>query len=334
MIPRFPVTRAIGAALLALAMTLPALSGPLSVTWGAQAAGGALATADGRELPPGCLVRLGFFDLPLARVQETAWDPVFLDEHFTEIARSAIGQFAGAALDVSGGCAHTFPVDSLRLTSQISNRPLCVWAFNAASPAEATETGIFTSPSWNIRLSQVGSLIWDLSQIDPSGLVVGALSPTQSPTLGGQMNQLARIYHLWDQSDVDRDGVTSLLEDAFGMNPEAPDAGLLPALIVLDEEWTQGPQPTEGTQGTLGYQFRCVSGGTQVSAVVYETTDFRYLVEVSNDLRNWRVDPAACQLHNRYPAAPGFDVLTLRPTPSLSSTPDFYRLKVERRGDG
>lgn len=325
MIPRFPVTRTIGAALLVMSMTLPAWGGPLSVTWGAQSAGGALATADGRELPPGCLVRLGFFDLPLARVQETAWDPVFLDAHFTEIARSAVGQFAGAALDVSGGFAHTFASESLRLIPQIANRPLCVWAFNAATPAEATETGIFTSPVWNIRLNHLGSLIWDLSQIDPSGLVVGALSPTESPTLGGQMNQLASIYHLWDQSDLDRDGVTSLLEDAFGMNPDAPDAGLLPALVVVEEG---------GTQGTLGYQFRCVSGGTQVSAVVYETVDFRYLVEVSNDLRNWRVDPAACQLHNRHPAAAGFDLLTLRPTPSLSSSPDFYRLKVERRGDG
>lgn len=307
-----------GAALLAHGLVSPAVAGPVSVTWGAQSEGSALATASGRELPPGCLVRLGYFNLPLDHVRETAWDPVYLDACFTEIARASIGEFAGSLLDLPGSFAHTFAADSIDLPKQLANRTVCAWAIDATAPAQATEVGIFTSPAWTVEPGHFGATIWDLGQIEPAGLIVGSHSPTRSPTLGGQMNQLASIHNLWDASDLDRDGAPGLLEDAFGMNPEHPDAPLMPALVWLD------------SAGIVGYRFRCLAGGAQVSSAVYETAEFRYTVEVSTDLRHWRIDPAACQLHDRQSAGQGFELLTLRPTPRLSGTPDFYRLKVER----
>ena len=68
-----------------------------------------------------------------------------------------------------------------------------------------------------------------------------------------------------------------------------------------------------------------------VSSVVHETSRFRYTVEVSDDLRSWRVDPEACRIHSITPAGDGYDTVTLRPPLNQSVRPDFFRLKVERR---
>jgi len=150
--------------------------------------------------------------------------------------------------------------------------------------------------------------------------VVGSFSPTQSPTLGGQMNQLASVDLLADASDMDRDGVEFLLEQAFGMDQELPDGELMPAVVVVE---TAGQMQT-------GYRFRRPAGGMVVDAATYEGGSFRYTVEVSDDLQNWRIDPGACLLHESAPAADGFEVVTLCPSPRTTDVPDFYRLKVER----
>jgi hypothetical protein len=296
------------------------LAAPLTVTWGAQASGGALATSHGVELPPGCLVRLGYFDASLSQVQESAWDPAALEGLFTELARSTTGTFDGTQFAIPGSFAQSFTADSSHLPPLLAHRTLCLWALDAPSLAEAREIGIFTSSAWNLTTGQVGSLIWDLNQVEADGMIVGSFSPTQSPTLGGQMNQLTSLASLRDSADTDRDGVVALIEEALGMDAARPDADLLPELVVL----------AHGTQPLTGYRFRRPAGGTVVSAAVYEAAGFRYTVEVSDDLTRWRVDPAVCRVHDLSPAGHGYEVVTLRPPLSGADRPDFYRLKVER----
>jgi hypothetical protein len=296
------------------------LAAPLTVTWGAQASGGALATSHGVELPPSCLVRLGYFDASLSQVQESAWDLAALEVLFTELARATTGEFDGTQFHIAGSFAQSFSADSSHLPPLLAHRTLCLWACDAPSLAEAGEIGIFTSSAWNLTTGQVGSLIWDLSQVEPDGTVVGSFSPTQSPTLGGQMNQLTSLGALRDTSDTDRDGVVALIEEALGMDVTLPDAELLPELVVL----------AHGTQPLTGYRFRRPAGGIVVSAAVYEAAGFRYTVEVSDDLTSWRVDPTVCRVHDLSPAGHGYEIVTLRPPISGVDRPDFYRLKVER----
>lgn len=293
---------------------------PLTITWGAQGAGGALATSAGAELPSGCLVRLGFFDQSLTEVQRSAYDVGFLDRHFTELARATTGEFDGTRFDVAGSFAQTFPADSAHLPPTLVNRTVVVWACNASSLAEATEIGIFTSSSWQLSNGLVGGLIWDLSQIEAGGLVLGSFSPTQSPTLGGQMNQLVSLRALSDDSDEDADGVPALLEDAFGMDATRPDAVLMPHIVTIGI----------GTQPLAGYRFRRPAGATIHSSAVQEAGGFRYTVEVSEDLRRWRVDPSVSYVHLIEAAGDGYETVTLRPPLNLTLRPDFYRLKVER----
>jgi hypothetical protein len=311
-----------GAALVGVAglLAASAAAAPLTVTWGAQGDGGALATAAGTELPPGCLVRLGYFNISLSDVQEIAWDPAALEGYFTELARATTGEFDGTPFNVAGSFAHALPADSAHLPSQLSSRTVCMWALNAATLAEATELGIFTSSSWQVQSGWVGSLIWDLSQVEADGLIVGSFSPTASPTLGGQMIQLTSITGMRDASDDDRDGVAALLEEALGMDPNQADAWLMPEAVLLGQ----------GSQPLVGYRFRRPAGANVLSSVVHEAAGFRYTVEVSDDLQHWRVDPTACQVHEVAPAGQGYEIVTLRPPLSLAGRPDFYRLKVER----
>jgi len=294
---------------------------PLTVTWGAQGKGGALATASGTELPPGCLVRLGYFDIALSDVQEIGWDPVALERHFTELARASTGEFDGQNFGVAGSFAHTFPGDSAHLPAVLSTRTICVWALDAGTLAEASQLGIFTSKAWRLSTGLLGGAIWDLSQTEADGVIVGSISPTESPTLGGQMLQLTSIGGMQDFSDEDRDGVPALLEEALGMNPNHPDGTLMPQAVDLGF----------ASEPFIGYRFRRPAGATMVSSVVHETSNFRYTVEVSDDLRRWRVDPEACRIHGITPAGDGYETITLRPPLNQALRPDFFRLKVERR---
>ena len=297
-----------------------ASAAPLTLTWGAQGEGGALASSTGLELPAGCLVRLGYFNQSLSRIQEVAWDTVALDQHFTELARAKTGEFDGAQFELTGTFAQTVPSDSAHLPAQLANQTVCVWACNAPTLSAATEIGIFTSRAWQMSVGQVGGLIWDLNQVEADGLLVGSISPTMSPTLGGQMNQLASLAELPDMIDIDRDGVPAILEEAFGMNPAVQDVGLMPQPVVLEA----------GVPSMTGYRFRRPAGGTAVTAAIYETAEFRYIVEVSDDLRNWHVDPAACQVYSTQSVSGGYEIVTLQPEPNWSDRPDFYRLRVER----
>jgi len=297
-----------------------AAAGPLSLTWGAQGPGAALASAAGKELPPGCLVRLGFFDQPLHLVQEKAWDPAALEPHFTELARAHTGQFDGRQFTITGSFAQTMALNSSQLPPSLAQRTFCVWAGNSSSLTTATEIGIFSSSKWKLSSNQVGGLVWDLGQVEEDGIIVGLSSPTQSPTLGGQMNQLISVQTLLDTSDADGDGVERLLEEALGMNPALADADWMPAAVEL--ELSGQVQP--------GYRYRRPTAGTPVNGATYAAAGFLYTVEVSDDLKTWRTDPSACMVFETEPAGEGFEIATLGAAPGAASIPEFYRLKVER----
>jgi hypothetical protein len=298
---------------------LPA--GPLTLTWGAQNAGGAVGTAKGADLPAGSLARLGTFNLAAAQIQALAWNPPALQEHFREISRARIGQFGSSTHnEVSGAFAQTVSFDSDTLDESVLGEPLCVWITRGPDDAAPEETGIFSHPQWMLHRGAFGVLVWDLSQITPLDVIVGACGPETSATLTGLLHKLASVAALADQADSDHDGAVNLLEEAFGMNPQSADTHLL-------------PQPDTGA-GPSRLQFRRPAGGVRVNAAVYETSQFRYTVEVSTDLTSWASDPAVCQDAEAMALGGGMELATIvfaAPALGLSPQPQrFARIRVDR----
>ena len=65
---------------------------PLTITWSAQNPGSGLASADGQELAPGSLVRLGYFRDRLETIPGRFHDLPYLEERFVEVSREQIYQ--------------------------------------------------------------------------------------------------------------------------------------------------------------------------------------------------------------------------------------------------
>ncbi len=296
-----------------------AIAAPLTITWGAQNAGGALGTAGGQELAAGSLVRLGVFDMPAEQVADLAWNPSALDAHFTELARATIGDFGGESFPVSGAFAAVSPLESTELPLKLSEQPLCIWATNSSDLNSASEIGIFSDPSWTLSLGQFGALSWDLSQVNATDVWVGSLGGV-SPTLSGPIHFLEKLQTLKDKTDLDADGAVRLLEEAFGMNPDTADSQLLPALQMLGQ--------SGDTRPTL--LFRRHGEGTVINPAIYESEGFRYIVETSSDLQHWEVDPTSCTQNSVSPLSGGLELVTLCVATENAGSQRFFRVRVER----
>lgn len=323
--------------LLGAALALPVMAGPVTLTWSAQEPGSALCQANGIPLNSNSIVRLGYFDISPEQIRELFAEPIQLDAHFTTLASSTITAFGGVEHhglpllttpgtihpEASGCFAANLVLSPVPGSSLPDGQRCYIWVMNNALVASATEHAILSDHTWILDSSGFGPQAWDLSQAtsgDSSDLVLGHRGPQISPLVGGKVLRLTNTAQLKvDRSDNDKDGVPSLLENAFSMDTEVPDANKLPRVTV------QGAQPK------LNYVRK--SGGISTSDGSYTGGGLRYTVEVTCDLKTWTTYTTNNPAHLL--VTPGVDpntenVSVMISPPDASSACLFARVRVER----
>lgn len=281
---------------------------PVTLVFSAQSSGGGLGDASGNELPPGCRVLAGSFDLTPEQVTAAAADQFTLFAAFRSYGSAVIGTFNGTPYNVAGGFSAQVTVDS----SAASGKRIYLWAFNAASPGQASAHLLVSSPAW--VMPGFGSLTCEVSQVpaaDPSAVFIATRATgVTSPTLGGLLNRAVPLAHP-DESDHDHDGVPALLEWATGSDPAVP-----------------SPQPLVYQNGSLHFPRRSGSTG---STTDFSTATLRYVVQTSEDLGDWEtLDAASVGSSSIAPGASGIEVFTLN-FPAGQGPARFWRLLVTRR---
>jgi hypothetical protein len=292
--------------LLALAPVCRAV--PVTLVFSAQSSGGGLGDASGNELPPGCRVLAGSFDLSPAQVAAAATDQFTLSAAFRNYGSAVIGNFNETPQNVSGGFSSRVTVDS----AVAGGKRIYLWAFNAASPGMATAHILLSSPAW--IMPGFGSLTCEVSQVpaaDPAAVFIATRSAgVTSPTLGGLLNRAVPLAHP-DESDNDHDGVPALVEWATGSDPAVA-----------------GPPPLVYQNGLLSFTRRSGSAG---SSTDFTTATLRYVVQTSTNLGAWETfDAAMVGTSSIAPAASGMELLTLN-FPAGQGPSRFWRLLVTRR---
>ena len=281
---------------------------PVTLVFSAQSSGGGLGDASGNELPPGCRVLAGSFDLTPAQVSAAGTDQFTLFSAFRSYGSAVIGTFNGTPQNVSGGFSAQVTVDS----AVAGGKRIYLWAFNAPTPGLATSHVLVSSPAW--VMPGFGSLTCEVSQVptaDPAAVFIATRAAgVTSPTLGGLLNRAVPLAHP-DESDHDGDGVPALLEWATGSDPAVP-----------------GPQPLVYQNGSLRFPRRSGSAG---SATDFTTATLRYVVQTSEDLGDWETfDTASVASTAVAPGAPGMESFTLNPSTNQGPA-RFWRLVVTRR---
>lgn len=124
-------------------------------------------------------------------------------------------------------------------------------------------------------------------------------------------------------ADTDDDGLTDLLERAFGTDPSSPDASAGEPVVVADRD-TTGPLLTltyrRHPDGTLGPTGEYLAGG------------FIYSIESSRDLRNWKsIDDQIVSVETT--PVDGVERATVRlPVALLGDASRYLRIVVARDG--
>ena len=283
---------------------------PVTVGFSAQGSGGALGTSGGAELPVGCKVMVGTFDLTSAQVIAAGNDHFTLLASFRPLASTVVGTFNGVPQNASGAFSASVTIDSVGN----SGKRIYVWAFNAAAIGDATSHVLLSSPDWTVP--GFGSINCETSQIpfsDPSSVVIATRQAgVTSPTLGGILNQAVPLAHP-DNSDLDHDGIPALVEWATGSDPAI--AG--PAPLVLQNGSLSLPR----FPGTTG------------NATAFSNNLVNYSIETSENLGTWQVFPVASVTSFNsisHPQRPGMELLTLQLGPDASPK-RFWRLGVARK---
>jgi hypothetical protein len=294
--------------LLLLALGPACRAVPVSLVFSAQSSGGGLGDASGNELPPGCRVLAGSFDLTPAQVSAAATDQFTLFAAFRSYGSAVIGTFNGTPKNVSGGFSAQVTVDS----AVAGGRRIYLWAFNAPTPGLATSHVLVSSPAW--VMPGFGSLTCEVSQVptaDPAAVFIATRATgVTSPTLGGLLNRAVPLAHP-DDSDHDHDGVPALVEWATGSDPAIA-----------------SPPPMTYQSGSLNFPRRSGSTG---STTDFTTTALRYVVQTSEDLGDWvTFDSAVVGSSSIAPRASGMELLTLN-FPAGQGPARFWRLLVTRR---
>jgi hypothetical protein len=279
---------------------------PVTLVFSAQSSGGGLGDAAGNELPPGCRVLAGSFDLTPAQVSAAATDQFTLFAAFRSYGSGVIGTFNGTPQNVSGGFSQQVTVDS----AVAGGKRIYLWAFNAPSPGEASAHVLLSSPAW--VMPGFGSLTCEVSQVpaaDPAAVFVATRAAgMNSPTLGGLLNRAVPLAHP-DGSDHDGDGIPALIEWATGSDPAVP-----------------GPSPLVYQAGALSFPRR---GGATGSSTDFTAATLRYLVQTSANLDDWETyDAALVGGTSVAPGPAGTEVLTL--ALPASDPKRFWRLQVTR----
>jgi hypothetical protein len=142
----------VGSAALALVLGGATSMAQTQVTWGARIDNG-VGTAAGQPLPLSDAVLVGTFDISNSTIAANATNYTFLLSHWTQFANSTIGAGSpNGAGDNSGYWLSTNTNSTIVLG--IATKPIYYWVFNSATPALASQYGIFTgSTSTNSTIS-------------------------------------------------------------------------------------------------------------------------------------------------------------------------------------
>jgi len=131
-------------AAVALLLAVTPTPSQAQITWGASNSNG-LGDASGTVLPIGDLVEIGTFNLSNEEIQQHQFALPTLLAAFLPFDTAFIGDDLGVA--GYWNKQSTGSTDALNL----DHRQIYYWAFNAATPAQATQQGIFTAnnnPRW------------------------------------------------------------------------------------------------------------------------------------------------------------------------------------------
>lgn len=128
----------------------------VNFTFGAVISSG-FSFANGTDLDPGSLVRIGTFSLTNSQIVANANNLTLLNSSFREITFATIGEGdpAGFGSVSDPGNAGLFvhslgDVDTTASGLNIAGLQLYYWVFNAPSLGAATQQGIFSSTTWII----------------------------------------------------------------------------------------------------------------------------------------------------------------------------------------
>jgi len=172
----------------------------------AQSAGFSL--ADGTDLATGSVVLIGAFSVSEAQVIANATNYSFLSANFIQVDSAFIGKGdpvgAGSTSNVANAGLFSSSKSGVNTTNtglNVATSTLYYWVFNSATPATATQYGIFGATSWTIPSGDgspidLTSLNTDLSDLTVNGagavlnnsvakILFGSFSSTTTNASGG-----------------------------------------------------------------------------------------------------------------------------------------------------
>jgi len=129
---------------------------------------------------------------------------------------------------------------------------------------------------------------------------------------------LLQVSTLTDVTDLDGDGIPALIEQALFLNPDVPDAGQFPTLEFITVDGKSYPS----------FTIRSQSGGSGNNP--YNSNDYSYLIEISDNLETWSSAPSDIVLGSRFTITGRGTVSTYRSTTPVNQG-EFIRLRVTRR---
>lgn len=140
-----------------------------------------LADAAGTPLPAGSLVRVGFFNDPVADIAViSGTDFSSIDQLFKSLGEGVVnsGTVTEGALAVTASGRFSFTVSGAEQSYLPPDKLMFLWVFNASSAASATQWALFTNDD-----SNDGDLPWlsklDIPAVPTSGDVVLPASQAQ-----------------------------------------------------------------------------------------------------------------------------------------------------------
>lgn len=281
----------------------------VSVSYGAQGAGGGVGSIQGLDLPVGCRVMVGTFDLTPAEVIAAGNDHFTLQAHFVSYATTAVGTFNGVAQGFAGSFSGTASVDA----SSQSGKRIYLWILDAPDFAQATGQLVFSAPTWTVpAFGSISCQTTSAALMSPGAVLISVREPgVNSATLGGELHQAVALANP-DDSDADGDGRSALIEFATGSDPGTSD-----------------PLPLDLHPGTLNLVRRVGSSGTGSQ---FSSAAFHYEIQRSTDLSGWATFDGAIQSVSvgPHPADAGLEILSVV-FPAPESGRDFFRVRVTRR---
>ncbi|MBA3962069.1 MAG: DVUA0089 family protein [Chthoniobacterales bacterium] len=164
------------------------------VSWGAADSNG-IGGVNGTDLPVGNLVRVGSFNISDSQIVANKTDLAFLESHFIEFGRAAIGDGVGgiAAFWFKNTTAST---DALA----IAGARIYYFIYNAPAGSTPTQIGVFTAPNNGAWIFPDDNAIpnttsTDLANVphDSTGLIIGGFGVGTSDATGTPLYNLANL---------------------------------------------------------------------------------------------------------------------------------------------